>query len=106
MILLSVRDSLLYLFQHETPCMISLSFKNYLFSIIDLSNRKKPQENGNLYQDISIYLTSPNDDNLRSSARNVPICGQTEQKPAIIVEVFPEDDAKTAKVTYPYFSLE
>ena len=71
-----------------------------------MSNRNKPQENDNLYQDISIYLTSTKiDDNLRSSARNVPICGQTEQKPAIILEIFPEDDDKTAKVTSPYNSL-
>ena len=71
-----------------------------------MSNRNKPQENDNLYQDISIYLTSPKiDDNLRSSARNVPICGQTEQKPAIILEIFPEDDDKTAKVTSLYISL-
>ena len=71
-----------------------------------MSNRNKPQENDNLYQDISIYLTSPKiDDNLRSSARNAPICGQTEQKPAIILEIFPEDDDKTAKVTSPYISL-
>ena len=71
-----------------------------------MSNRNKPQESDNLYQDISIYLTSPKiDDNLRSSARNVPICGQTEQKPAIILEIFPEDDDKTAKVTSLYISL-
>ena len=69
-------------------------------------NRNKPQANDNLYQDISIYLTSPKiDDNLRSSARNVPICGQTEQKPGIILEVFPDDEAKTAKVTSSYISL-
>ena len=121
---------LLYPFQFEIPrtlydsaffqSQFTLSISTYLryrvrfhflFSIIDsyLSNRKKEQENGNLYQDVSIYLTSPKvDDNLRSSARNVPICGPTvkPQKSAIIVEVFPEDDDKTAKVTYSFETVK